>query len=264
MFWGFREMHACRCDRWTTWCQASLIFNGAVSKGHCIQPTCRCCCLGTHLIVMYLGSLLWGPQKLQTSVCFGFGLSFSHLLLWQCCLGPSALSLEEQRLLQSLDRLNERLKGNNCRCENWLSSLNLCPVPSHPVPPQPSLRENENFSLPCHQDQLACRKARKFAKKLLGNFPLSSLLFDRFIYLPLVTCREDLLSCGLNVFQSESDKKTVTVHWLKSWRASCKKELSFNHFRACIWKCFLETVLYFSVGKQIIWLPIFKTETALG
>ena len=26
-------------------------------------------------------------------------------------LGPSALSLEEQRLLQSLDRLNERLRG---------------------------------------------------------------------------------------------------------------------------------------------------------
>ena len=31
----------------------------------------------------------------------------------ECFLGPSALSLEEQRLLQSLDRLNERLKGTN-------------------------------------------------------------------------------------------------------------------------------------------------------
>ena len=32
------------------------------------------------------------------------------------CLGPSAISLEEQRLMQSLDRLNERLRGNNSYC----------------------------------------------------------------------------------------------------------------------------------------------------
>lgn len=42
-------------------------------------------------------------------------------MIFNCCnfalfsfvfyVGPSALSLEEQRLLQSLDRLNERLKG---------------------------------------------------------------------------------------------------------------------------------------------------------
>lgn len=217
--------------------------------------------MGVHLIVMYLGSLLWGSQKLQTSVCFGFGLSFSHLLLWQCCLGPSALSLEEQRLLQSLDRLNERLKGNNCRCGNWLSSLDLCPVPSHPNPLYGKMRiflflvTKINLH-DARQGNSKNKSSEIFLCPLysqIGTFTCPWLLVGK-------TC----FRVGLNVFQSESVKKTVTVHWLKSWRASCKKELSFNDFRACIWKCFLETVLYFSVGKQIIWLPIFKTETAVG
>lgn len=41
-------------------------------------------------------------------------------------LGPSALSLEEQRLLQSLNRLNERLKGMNCELlyKSWVIGVN--------------------------------------------------------------------------------------------------------------------------------------------
>ena len=40
-------------------------------------------------------------------------------------LGPSALSLEEQRLLQSLDRLNERLKGMSYEVQykSWVVDL---------------------------------------------------------------------------------------------------------------------------------------------
>ena len=48
-------------------------------------------------------------MRYTTSTCIK--LTESLVCPWR--LGPSALSLEEQRLLQSLDRLNERLKGMN-------------------------------------------------------------------------------------------------------------------------------------------------------